>query len=104
METNEIEIEKFFEKFKQLWKAGWNAHLDLDTNGGQAWVGLRLQLTGDGSTTMKTAKDTLKKSNSRERRRTRRASLRNSGVIKEKTENAFYEYAANARDCKESST
>ena len=104
MDTNEIEIEKFFVKIKQLWKAGWNAHLDLDANGGQAWVGLRLQLSGGGLTTMKAAKDTLKKSNSREWRRARIAFLRNSGVNKEKTENDVYDDAANARDCKESST
>ena len=38
------EMDTFIHKFKQLWKSGQEAHLDLDTKGGQAWVGLRLRL------------------------------------------------------------
>ena len=32
------------QKFNQLWRAGYTAHLDLDTYAGKAWVGLRVQL------------------------------------------------------------
>ena len=32
-------VETFILKFKQLWKAGLSAHLDLDTQAGEAWVG-----------------------------------------------------------------
>ena len=35
----------FVQKFNQLWKAGFTAHLDLDSHAGDAWVGLRLQLS-----------------------------------------------------------
>ena len=38
------ELDTFVTKFKNLWKAGLTAHLDIDTHAGQAWVGLRLRL------------------------------------------------------------
>ena len=38
------EIDSFILKFKNLWKSGLSAHLDLDTHSGQAWVGLRVRL------------------------------------------------------------
>ena len=38
------ELHSFITKFHQLCKAGATAHLDQDTNAGQAWVGLRVQL------------------------------------------------------------
>ena len=38
------ELYSFVQKFNQLWKAGFTAHLDLDSHAGDAWVGLRLQL------------------------------------------------------------
>ena len=38
------EIDSFVQKFRQLWKAGVTAHLDIDTHAGKAWVGLRVQL------------------------------------------------------------
>ena len=42
MQVNELD--SFVRKFNQLWKAGFTAHLDLDTHAGNAWVGLRVQL------------------------------------------------------------
>ena len=33
----------FISKFKQLWKSGVGAHLDVDTHAGQAWIGLRVR-------------------------------------------------------------
>ena len=38
------ELYSFVQKFNQLWKAGFTAHLDIDSHNGNAWVGLRLQL------------------------------------------------------------
>ena len=38
------ELYTFVKKFHQLWKAGHNAHLDLESHAGVAWVGLRVQL------------------------------------------------------------
>ena len=38
------EIDNFVKKFYQLWNAGHTAHLDVDTQAGQAWVGLHVQL------------------------------------------------------------
>ena len=38
------EIDSFIQKFKDLWKCGFDAHLDIDTHAGQAWVGLRVGL------------------------------------------------------------
>ena len=37
------ELDSFVQKFHQLWKSGLNAHLDLDTHAGNAWVGLQVQ-------------------------------------------------------------
>ena len=39
------ELDSFVQKFHQLRKAGLTAHLDLDTHAGNAWVGLRVQLS-----------------------------------------------------------
>ena len=38
------ELETFLVKFHQLLRDGYTAHLDLDANAGQAWVGLRVML------------------------------------------------------------
>ena len=38
------EINTFISKFYQLWHSGHEAHLDIDTKAGQAWVGLRVHL------------------------------------------------------------
>ena len=40
----QTELDSFVQKFHQLWNNGYNAQLDLDTNAGQAYVGLREQL------------------------------------------------------------
>ena len=39
-----IKLNSFINMFHQLWKAGDTAHLNLDTQAGEAWVGLRVQL------------------------------------------------------------
>ena len=66
----EAEIESFIVKFKQLWKAGHTAHLDMDVCAGQAWIGLKMQL--GNSEQLYHAKP---KSSARERRRMKRASM-----------------------------
>ena len=38
------QVENFVQKFRELWASGLSAHLDLDCEGGEAWVGLRLRL------------------------------------------------------------
>ena len=40
----ESELDTFIFKFKQLWRNGLSAHLDLETSAGKAWVGMRLDL------------------------------------------------------------
>ena len=40
----ESELNNFIIKFHQLRRAGYTAHLDLDSNAGKAWVGLRVML------------------------------------------------------------
>jgi hypothetical protein len=42
MDTSELD--SFVQHFKQLWKSGYSAHLDIDTCAGQAWVGLLVRL------------------------------------------------------------
>ena len=38
------ELDTFIVKFKCLWKSGLDAHLDVESHAGQAWVGLLVQL------------------------------------------------------------
>ena len=38
------ELDTFIQKFHHLWNSCYVAHLDLDTCGGKAWVGVRVQL------------------------------------------------------------
>ena len=38
------ELETFIIKFKQLWFCGLDAHLDVNPQAGQAWVGLNLRI------------------------------------------------------------
>ena len=76
--VEEYELNTFIVKFKQLWKSGLNAHLDLDTSAGKAWVGLRLHLGDAPLATQHHHQDTqnYRDSPTRERRRSRRANLR----------------------------
>ena len=76
--VEEYELNTFIVKFKQLWKSVLNAHLDLDTSAGKAWVGLRLHLGDAPLVPQHHHQDTqnYKDSPARERRRNRRANLR----------------------------
>ena len=74
------ELETFVKKFEQLWHSGLNAHLDLDTQAGNAWVGLRVQLghaPGPLHDPFPSANERMTESPSRKRRRTRREAARN---------------------------
>ena len=44
MKMNSSELDSFVQKFKQLWHSGVDAHLDLHTHAGQAWVHLHVRL------------------------------------------------------------
>ena len=87
--VEETELNTFIVKFKQLWKSGFTAHLDLDPSNGKAWVGLRLHL-GDapghvrhpdgGGHPVKTY-DKSRDNPAKQRRRERRAALRENENI-----------------------
>ena len=81
------ELDSFLHKFYQLKNAGYNAHLDLDTHAGHAWVGLRVQLGHEPgplhyqvhppfSNIQKKAEGS-----SRQRRRARRAAQREAAAV-----------------------
>ena len=78
------ELDSFVQKFHQLWRAGLNAHLDLDTHAGNAWVGLRVQLGRVPGPPHHQFPPTFYKkkqdSPSRQRRRDRRAAARNANA------------------------
>ena len=71
------ELDSFIRKFKELWKSGVGAHLDIDTHAGEAWVGLRVRLghVPGPPHHVKLPRKT-RDSPSRQRRRARRAAAR----------------------------
>ena len=81
------ELDTFVKKFKELWKAGIGAHLDVDTFAGEAWVGLRVRLGhAPGPPHHQVHQQaTLKSRNgpSQQRRRERRAQERNQAEAEE---------------------
>ena len=83
--AEEIELNSFITKFKQLWRSGFSAHLDVDSCDGKAWVGIRLNLGGapDRVHVRHHGEDVQisRVSPSKERRRERRAAMRE--VVKE---------------------
>ena len=92
------EFDSFILKFKHLWQAGHIAHLDVDANAGEAWVGLRVQLgQPPGHPEHLLPSPTFSKSKntpSRQRRRARRAAERETNVektsVKTTVENAVF--------------
>ena len=40
----DCQVESFVQKFRELWRDGLSAHIDIDCHAGEAWVGLRLRL------------------------------------------------------------
>ena len=72
------ELDTFVRKFHQLWNDGVTAHLDMDAQAGNAWVGLRVHLgqvpgPPHGHADPPFSQQTKKESPSRKRRRLRRA-------------------------------
>ena len=73
------EIDSFVRKFQQLWSAGFSAHLDLDSDAGEAWVGLRVKLGhGREQRDLPTFFHSKFDSPSRQRRRHKRAAERHT--------------------------
>ena len=71
------ELDSFVLKLKHLWHSGVNAHLDVHTHAGQAWVHLHVQLgQAPGPLHPVFPPRRKKHSPSRERRRARRAEAR----------------------------
>ena len=79
---NSSELETFIVKFRHLWKAGLDAHLDIESHAGQAWVGLRVRLGHEPGPAQQHPPFTphvdkkTRDGPSRQRRRTRRAAER----------------------------
>ena len=71
------ELDSFIQKFKHLWHSGVNAHLDVNTHAGHAWVHLHVQLgQAPGPLHPVFPPKRKKHSPSRERHRARRAEAR----------------------------
>ena len=78
------ELDSFIFKFKQLWHSGIDAHLDIETHAGQAWVGLRCRLgqpPGPIHQPHFPSTPRMNSSPSRQRRRARRAAARKDAEI-----------------------
>ena len=74
-----LEFDSFVLKFKHLWYSGMNAHLDVHTHAGQAWVNLYVQLgqaPGPLHPQVHPPHRRKKESPSRQRRRDKRAAAR----------------------------
>ena len=72
MEDLSTELDSFILKFQQLWRNGFDAHLDLETHAGNAWVGLKMNL-GQHPSSLVNEVLVKRSSPSRNRRRKRRA-------------------------------
>ena len=78
------ELDTFVKKFHQLWNYGITAHLDLDMHAGDVWVGLRVplgQVPGPLHRVHSFHQEVpIKESPSRQRRRARRAAVRQAST------------------------
>ena len=75
-------LDSFVLKFKQNWKSGYSAHLDIDTCAGQAWVGLRVHLGQvHGDQGVQEVKKRKSDSPSQQRRRARRVAKREAAEV-----------------------
>ena len=79
---NSSELDTFIVKFRHLWKAGLDAHLDIESHAGQAWVGLHVRLGHEPGPAQQHPPFTphvdkkTRDGPSRQRRRARRAAAR----------------------------
>ena len=73
------DLDSFLLKFRHLWHCGLDAHLDVDTHAGEAWVGLRVRIGQSRTPPFQSqthVKTKSRESPSRLRRRARRAASR----------------------------
>ena len=73
------ELDSFVFKFKHLWRAGCDAHLEINSHAGQAWVGLHVRLghaQRPHHQNLYTNVNKARNGSSRQRRRERRAAQR----------------------------
>ena len=83
MKMSISELDSFILKFKSLWYSGIDAHLDVETHAGQAWVGLRVGLGHQpGPLHHKVQPHKKQASPSRQRRRARRVEARQAAADK----------------------
>ena len=83
-----MELDNFIRKFKLLRQSGYDAHLDVDSHAGQAWIGLRVNL-GNHPDIQKTKDEygqPRQRNNgpSRQRRRERHDESRNKDFVFDK--------------------
>ena len=93
------ELDSFVHKFKHLWHSGENAHLDVHTHAGQAWVSLHAHLGQAPNPSHQQVHPShgRKDSPSRQRRRARRTEERKKKAEEAKaTENVDAETAEEA--------
>ena len=92
------ELDTFVDKFKQLWISGLDAHLDVESHAGQAWVGLRLHLGYVPGPLLHPPHNPRRARDSpaRQRRRARRAAARQEHV--EETSSEETEKVDNVRN------
>ena len=93
------EIDNLVKNFKRLWQAGHSAHLDIESHGGQAWMGLRVRL---GHAAVPHQHQVHSKgsrnSPSRQRRRIRRAAEREKAAAEVEGNEAQHEDEADAEE------
>ena len=73
------ELNSFIVKFKNLWRSGQDAHLDMGCHAGQAWVGIHVQLGHVAGHQPPNKRN--KNTPSRQRRRARRAAARDEQLL-----------------------
>ena len=70
-------LETFVEQFRNLWRSGYDAHLDAHTHAGEAWVNLRVRLGhAQVSHSDFTSNNRNRNGPARQRRRSRRSAER----------------------------
>ena len=84
------ELDTFIQKFRNLWKSGLDARLNMECHAGQAWVGLHLRLGHGPGPLHQSVLPKISRNRdtpSRQRRRARRAAAREEKAAKATIEN-----------------